>query len=791
MKKSTLLSVGILAFTALQVSAHTVALSASVVSRAVKSVDFSSLPRPTGDVDKKLHTLGDDTPLLQQARRASAKGYRVAGNLTASVSVEGMGESQAYFEENFNTGAIPAGWEIAPTSEVTWTVSKPSGPKEFAEDPADGGSLVQDTPYQTFKREKSWAVSPEFAVGPNALLEVWMGFSLNYEDCCSMTIQVSDDNFYTFTDLWFSRGQTGEKPWQWRKVQASMAAFAGKRVKLRFFYGAGSGDMFDTGGYSGDYRIDNIRVSGPGTVESVELTTGERVRFVADTDADVESYMWSFPGGVPSTSTEATPEVYYTADGEYDVTLTVTRGEETATATRVGFVKVTGTEPSAAIGYPATFRHYEQGRIPLVAPMVPVTFRDASGGFPDSWSWEFAGTDADNTVLTTADTPEATVAYSYLHEHPVALTVANTHGASSAYGSVVAEYEGNVTNLRPGELGTVFDLEGTGTFPGSNTMKITAYAEKFSAPSRPMRVYGAYVFFTKVLASSVYYQLQTITVRLCKADENGLPGEQLDFGFWDVFELETGDGTGGAVGTPFEFTDCPVVDSDFFIVVEGIPELVDNADEQCDVRMAMAPFRPEGNTAYMLKDGKWVDAAGYFPAPANHTSYMILVNMAHSVISNLPGTDSEFTVNQNAGELTLQLFSYMGWDKEKSTCSEPWLHIASEPGEMTVDEVKVTYDALPGTSPRSGEITLTDGITSHTFTVTQEYQSALTAAAATSGSIVYDGPAATLTAPGSVTVCNAMGAEVAHSVNGSLYVGHLAPGVYVARSGSDTLKFMR
>ena len=56
---------------------------------------------------------------------------------------------------------------------------------------------------------------------------------------------------------------------------------------------------------------------------------------------------------------------------------------------------------------------------------------------------------------------------------------------------------------------------------------------------------------------------------------------------------------------------------------------------------------------------------------------------------------------------------------------------------------------------------------------------------------MYDGPAATLTAPGPVTVCNAMGAEVAHSVNGSLYVGHLAPWVYVARSGSDTLKFMR
>lgn len=790
MKKSPLIVLGILALAAIPGSAQTVASSACVAAKAVRSLDFNSLPRPAGDVDKKLHSIDPAAPLLQQVRRASMSSARAGAPLTASVSVEGMGESRAYFEENFNDGAIPEGWVVAPTENVTWKVSVPTGTKVFAEDPDDGGSLVQDTPYQVFKREKSWVITPAFTVGANALFEAWIGFSLNYEDACSMKIQVSDDDFATFTDLWFSREQTGEKPWQWRKVQASMAAFAGKTVKLRFFYGSGTSDeVFDTGGYSGDYRIDNIRVSGPGTVESVAVTTGERIRFVADTDADAESWQWSFPGGVPATSTEASPEVYYTADGEYDVTLTVTRGDETATDTRVGFVKVTGTEPVAAIGYPATFRHYEQGRLPLVAPMVPVTFRDASAGFPDSWHWEFAGVDPDNTVLTTADTREASVGYSFLHEQPVALTVSNSHGTSEAFGSVVAEYGGNITNLRPGERGTVFDLEGAGTFPGSNTMGITAYAEKFSAPSRPMRVYGAYVFFTKALASSAYYQMQTITVRLCKADENGLPGEALDFGFWDVFELEVGD-SNGAVATGFQFTDEPVVDTDFFIVVEGIPELVDNVDEQCDVRMAMAPFRSEGNTAYMLKNGKWVNVAEYFPAPANHTSYMILANMAHSVISNVPGTDNDFTVNQNAGELTLQLFSYMGWDKEKSTCSAPWLHIASEPGEMTVDEVKVAYDALPGQTARSGEITLTDGITSHTFTVTQEYQSGLNVSEAAQA-IDYDRGAGLLTARAAIRVYNATGAEVAASADGTLSVSHLAAGVYMARSGEATLKFTR
>lgn len=791
MKKSTLIVLGLLACSASPAAAQTVAASAAVVSQAVKKADFKSLPRPVGDVDANLHKIAPNAPLLLQAHRASKASLRAGAPLTASVSVEGMGESQAYFEEDFNGGAIPEGWQIAPTEEVTWNVSKPTGNKAFTEDPEDGGSLVQDTPYQVFKREKSWAVTPEFTVGPNALLEVWMGFSLNYEDECSMKIQVSDDNFTTSTDLWFSREQTGEKPWQWRKVQASMAAFAGKTVRLRFFYGSGSGDeIFDTGGYSGDYRIDNIRVSGPGTVESVAVTTGERIRFVADTDADVDGWQWSFPGGVPSSSTEASPEVYYTADGEYDVTLTVTRGEETATDTRVGFVKVTGTEPVAVIGYPATFRHYEQGRIPLVAPLVPVTFRDASTGFPDTWFWGFDGVDPDSSVLTTADTRDVSVGYSFLHEHPVGLAVSNTHGSSEVFGSVVAEYGGNITNLRPGERGTVFDLEGSGTFPGSNTMGITAYAEKFSAPSRPMRVYGAYVFFTKALASSAYYQMQPITVRLCKADENGLPGEALDFALWDVFELEVGDGSSNMVATGFQFTEDPIVDSDFFIVVEGIPELVDTADEQCDVRMAMAPFRSEGNTAYMLKNDKWVNVAEYFPAPANHTSYMILANMAHSVISNVPGTDSEFTVNQNAGELTLQLFSYMGWNKEKSSCSVPWLHITSEPGEMTVDEVKVAYDALPGETSRSGEITITDGVTSHIFTVTQEYQTGLKAAEIASA-ITYDRATATITAPGAIEVCTATGALVARTSENNLNVATLVPGVYVARSGGASLKFVR
>ena len=50
----------------------------------------------------------------------------------------------------------------------------------------------------------------------------------------------------------------------------------------------------------------------------------------------------------------------------------------------------------------------------------------------------------------------------------------------------------------------------------------------------------------------------------------------------------------------------------------------------------MADFRDHGNTAYMLKDGEWRDVSTYFPAGANHTSYMIMPSIVHSVMSPMP-----------------------------------------------------------------------------------------------------------------------------------------------------------
>ena len=98
------------------------------------------------------------------------------------------------------------------------------------------------------------------------------------------------------------------------------------------------------------------------------------------------------------------------------------------------------------------------------------------------------------------------------------------------------------------------------------------------------------------------------------------------------------------MATDFEFNPT-VIDDEFFIVVDGIPEKNDSVD----VSFAMAGFRDHGNTAYMLKDDEWIEVSSYFPAGANHTSYAIFPSIVHSVMSPLPVDRGPLVVGKETG----------------------------------------------------------------------------------------------------------------------------------------------
>lgn len=614
--------------------------------------------------------------------------------------------------DNWDAGTFADGsngWEVENAEYFSWELTKTTDDKAFSTiDPNDVQSLYIEGSYRIYERGHASVVSPPIAIPQNATFSGYIGFSYNLsEDYCTLTIFASDNDGETWSPIWSSLDDNSVRTWTWHKFDIDMTAYAGRSVKFKFEYGNSA--AYDNGGYMGDFTIDGLQLSQAGEMGSVDVQTGEIVKFADASTGNPTSWQWSFPGGTPSTSEEQFPEVYYTRDGTYDVSLTVGDGENTASTTIEGFVNVTGTAPTAKIGLPATFRFDGNSDLagtlrPMIAPLVPVQFHDASEGFPETREWSFTGVDPDPNTTTFSSEENPKVGYSYLHNQTVTLNVENSHGASDTSADVTVEYEGFISNLLPTDLLTTFDLDGYGEFPGTNSFGITEYAEKFSKPSQPIAVSGVVVYFTQVEVAEddLWGNIADIKVAICKS-ENGLPGEELDFSSWRVLDLDK-PSSGTAMGNVFEFTRPVVIDDEFFIVVSGFPEKTDD----CAVAFAMAQFRDNSNTAYFMKDGEWRSAAEYFPAGANHTSFAVSPYIIHSVMT--PMSETPIKVGPVAGEATFEFYSYMGYETPVA-CDADWCRVVSEPNGMTLDEITIGYDALPsGVSSREATLTFTDGV---------------------------------------------------------------------------------
>ena len=653
------------------------------------------------------------------------------GKLEAGALVESNGDLQAGFtilgaesgqqtvwSENFDGGS--EGWTLNNAESFSWELKQDSKHPFTEIDSEDTQSLFIEGVYRYASRGTASAISPAIEIPNNATFTGYIGYSYNLtEDLegyyATMTIFASE-NGEEWTRLWSSLDDSENPVWRWHQFSIDLTAYAGKTVQFKFEYG--NSEAYDNGGYMADYIIDGLQISTATEVTSIDVMTGETVKFADASEGNVTSWQWSFPGGTPSESTEQYPEVYYTRDGSYDVSLTVGDGTGTSTKTITGFVNVTGVAPTAKILPPATFR-YNETRLPMIAPFASVQYHDASAGFPTDWGWVFTGVSEEPNATTTSTEENPEVSYAYQHKQAVGLTVSNGHGSSSDMIEISAEYEGFITNLQPGDKLYTFDLDdGYGEFPGTNYLEITEYAEKFSKPSVPISIEGVTVYFTQYQAEELLDQLASIKVALCKS-ENGLPGEQIDFASWDAFELDMPQGN-TLVGTDFEFSKPATIDDEFFIVVSGIPE----KNETCTISFATAVFRGQGNTAYFKQRGEWKAASDYFPAGSNHTSYAIMPYVAHHVMG--PLSDAEITVGPKAGEATFEIFSYFGY-QTPIECDADWCRVTSEPNGLTVDNIVVAYDELPeSVASRTATLTLTDGASSITLKLTQDRISSVT-----------------------------------------------------------------
>lgn len=143
------------------------------------------------------------------------------------------------------------------------------------------------------------------------------------------------------------------------------------------------------------------------------VCVNEPVTFV-DLSTNAEYWVWSFPGGTPSSFTgEFPPSVYYSQAGTYPVSLTVTNTGGSDVETKSSYITVTAGPPSAA-----NFQFLVNGKTVQFQSGVPV-------GTPGlTYLWNFGDG-------STSNLQNPTHTYAQAGTYTVTLTITNQCGVTS------------------------------------------------------------------------------------------------------------------------------------------------------------------------------------------------------------------------------------------------------------------------------------------------------------------------------------------------------------------------
>jgi PKD repeat protein len=198
------------------------------------------------------------------------------------------------------------------------------------------------------------------------------------------------------------------------------------------------------------------------TVNTTQVGVGDDVYFYDNSEGEITSYSWSFPGGTPETSTDKNPVVYYSNPGFYSVSLSVTNEGGSNSISNEDLIEVLAGPPTANFSASST----------LVNVGEEITFYDESTGNPTSWIWTISGgglfeviTDQNATV--TPDAPGMiTVSLFVANEYGDDIKEVEDYAESYAPGltiynnapsSIKIEYEGETEYLGSDESLKIYD----------------------------------------------------------------------------------------------------------------------------------------------------------------------------------------------------------------------------------------------------------------------------------------------------------------------------------------------
>ncbi|WP_345005650.1 PKD domain-containing protein, partial [Snuella lapsa] len=165
------------------------------------------------------------------------------------------------------------------------------------------------------------------------------------------------------------------------------------------------------------------------TSDNTTVYVGEEVVF-SDTSSGVPTtWLWTFEGGDPATSTEQNPTVIYDSPGTYEVALTVTNDLGTDTKTVTAYVTVVN-PPAPTANFISDKTEVWEGE--------QVYFTDTSTDVPTSWEWMFSGGTPDMS-----SEQNLVVSYNTEGVYAVSLTVSNMQGSDTK------EVTGYITVKKP------------------------------------------------------------------------------------------------------------------------------------------------------------------------------------------------------------------------------------------------------------------------------------------------------------------------------------------------------
>lgn len=143
---------------------------------------------------------------------------------------------------------------------------------------------------------------------------------------------------------------------------------------------------------------------------------GGNVTFTSTSSTNVSSYLWSFEGGSPTSSTQTSPFVSFSNQGSYTVSLKVSNPYGEDSIIKEDYIIV----PSAPV---AAFFSSDT----IINVGESVTFTSTSTNNPTSYYWEFSTASA--TTSTTASTlSNPTVFFNTQGSYTISLTVSNLSG---------------------------------------------------------------------------------------------------------------------------------------------------------------------------------------------------------------------------------------------------------------------------------------------------------------------------------------------------------------------------